>query len=152
MGRRGSKFYFSSCATLACADDVVVASSKPEPLQSLVSTSEDYGSMERYEFQLVKSVVLKVNPAENDEDYVWLLNGDPMPVVTESMHVGILRSASTQVTAVQENVKKARRTLYSLMPSGCHGHNGLYNTLISNICSPDSYLWNGSGSSPWKAS
>ena len=41
------------------------------------------------------------------------------------MHIGILRSASTQVTAVQENVKKARRTLYSLMPSGCHGHNGL---------------------------
>ena len=48
-----------------------------------------------------------------------------MPEVTESMHVGILRSASTQVTAVQEKVKKARRTLYSLMPSGCHGHNGL---------------------------
>ena len=48
-----------------------------------------------------------------------------MPVVTESMHVGILRSASTQETAVQENVKKARRTLYSFMPSGCHGHNGL---------------------------
>ena len=65
--------------------------------------------MERYEFQLVKSVVLKVNPAENDEDYVWLLNGEPMPVVTESMHFGILRSASTQVTAVQENVEKARR-------------------------------------------
>ena len=45
--------------------------------------------MERYEFQLVKSVVLKVNPTENDEDYVWLLNGKPMPVVTESMHIGI---------------------------------------------------------------
>ena len=121
----GAKIGEIGCAAPACADDVAVASSKPEPLQSLVSTSEDYGSMERYEFQLVKSVVLKVNPAENDEDYVWLLNGEPMPVVTESMHVGILRSASTQETAVQENVKKARRTLYSLMPSGCHGHNGL---------------------------
>ena len=26
---------------------------------------------------------------------------------------------------MQENVKEARRTLYSLMPSGNHGHNGL---------------------------
>ena len=26
---------------------------------------------------------------------------------------------------MQENVKKARKTLYSLMSSGCHGHNGL---------------------------
>ena len=38
--------------------------------------------MERYEVQLVKSVVLKVNPSENDEDYVWLLNGEPMLDVT----------------------------------------------------------------------
>ena len=113
------------CAAPACADDVAVASSKPEPLQSLVSTSEDYWSIERYEFQLVKSVILKVNPGENDEDYEWLLNGEPMPELRENMHVGILRSASIQVTAVQENVKKARRTLYSLMPFGCHGHNGL---------------------------
>ena len=119
----GAKIDEIGCAT--SADDVAVASSKPEPLQSLVSTSENYGSMERYEFQLVQSVVLKVKQAENYEDYVWLLNGEPMPVVTESMHVGIVRSASTQVTAVQENVTKARRTLYSLMPSGCHGHNGL---------------------------
>ena len=56
---------------------------------------------------------------------VWTLNGEPMPVVTESMHVGVLRSASTQITAVAENIKKARQTLYSLMPSGCQGPNGL---------------------------
>ena len=80
--------------------------------------------MEQYDFQLVKRVVL-VNPVKSDEDYVWLLNGESMSVVTESMHVRILRSASTQVTTVQEKVKKARQTLYSLMPYGCHGHNGL---------------------------
>ena len=47
-----------------------------------------------------------------------------MPVVTESMHVGVLRSANTESSAVNENIKKARRTLYNLMPSGCHGNNG----------------------------
>ena len=35
-----------------------------------------------------------------------------------------LRSSNTESSAVNENIKKARRTLYSLMPSGCHGNNG----------------------------
>ena len=39
---------------IGCADHVAVDSSKPGPLQSLVSTSEEYVSMERYDFQLVK--------------------------------------------------------------------------------------------------
>ena len=121
---QGAKIGEICCAAPACADNVAVASSKPDPVQSLVNTSAAYGSMEHYEFQLVKSVILKIDAAEEDQDYVWTLNGEPMPVVTESMHVGVLRSASTQITAVAEN-NKARRTLYSLMPSGCHGHNGL---------------------------
>ena len=112
------------CAAPACADDVAVASSEPDPLQSLVHTSADYGSMERFDFQLVKSVILKVDSNGDDDDYVWTLNGEPMPVVTESMHVGVLRSANTESSAVAENIKKARRTLYSLMPAGCHGNNG----------------------------
>ena len=68
-----------------------------------------------------------------------------MPVVTESMHVGVLRSATTEATAVTENIKKARRTLYSLMPSGCHGHNGLdpvNNTPTTDIYTPGITLRN----------
>ena len=63
---QGTKIGEIGCAAPACADDVAVASSKPDPLQSLVHTSADYGSMEKYEFQLVKSVVLKVDPNTND--------------------------------------------------------------------------------------
>ena len=37
------------------------------------------------------------------------------------MHVGIGRSPDTDENAVAENVKKARRTLYSLMSAGLHG-------------------------------
>ena len=39
--------------------------------------------------------------------------------------MGFLRSADTQETAVRENIQKARHTIYSLMGSGLHGHNGL---------------------------
>ena len=48
-----------------------------------------------------------------------------MPVVTEIMHMGILRSNDTRESAVRENTAKTQRTLYSLMSSGLHGENGL---------------------------
>ena len=41
------------------------------------------------------------------------------------MRVSLCRSADTDETAVAENAKKARRTLYSLMFAGLHGENGL---------------------------
>ena len=41
------------------------------------------------------------------------------------MHMGILRSAETQETAVTYNTQKARHTVYSLMGSSLHGENGL---------------------------
>ena len=41
------------------------------------------------------------------------------------MRVGICQSADTDETAVAKNVKKARRTLYSLMSAGLQSENGL---------------------------
>ena len=73
---------------------------------------------------IVFTQTLKLSSNGDDDDYVWTLNGEPMPVVAESMLVGVLRSANTESLAVAENIKKARRTLYSLMPAGCHGNNG----------------------------
>ena len=88
----------------ACADDVAVASSKTGALQSPVHTSADYGSLERYDFQLIKSVMVKVDPDSDDDDYVWTLNGEPMPEVTESMHVCVLRSAKTELQCYEQFV------------------------------------------------
>ena len=48
-----------------------------------------------------------------------------MPNVSETMHTGMMRSGATEQAASKENIKKARRTLYSLMSSGVHGENGL---------------------------
>ena len=105
-----------------------------------------YGSVKRYEFQLVKSIILKIDPATGDEDYIWTFNGETVHVVTESMHVRVLRSASKESTAVVEDIKKAIRILYSLMPSGCQGHNGVDPETSIYIPSPDicscDCLWN----------
>ena len=40
-------------------------------------------------------------------------------------HTGIMRSSTSEQSAVKENIQKARRTLYSLMSSGLHRENGL---------------------------
>lgn len=51
-----------------------------------------------------------------------------MKKVHSSTHLGIIRSSSMRETReenIEENIKKARRTVYSLMASGLHGHNGL---------------------------
>ena len=58
----------------------------------------------------MKSVVVKIDPDSGDDDYIWTLNGEPMPVVAESMRVGVLRSANTESSAVNENIKKSLST------------------------------------------
>ena len=117
------------CVAPACADDTVVAADCPEVLQSLLDIGVNYSKMERYILQPVKSVVIeilnKLRRSREKSNNSWDLDGDNMPTVDKTMHVGICRSAGTDETAVAENVKKARRTLYSLMSAGLHGENGL---------------------------
>ena len=48
-----------------------------------------------------------------------------MPIVQETTHMGISRSANSQESAVEENLKKAQRTIYALMAAGLQGENGL---------------------------
>ena len=76
----------------------------------------------------MKSVLLKILPTlrgQDPEEADITLKGQPMPVVQETMHMGILRSANSQESSVEENIKKARHTTYAVMAAGLHGENGL---------------------------
>ncbi|VDI53577.1 Hypothetical predicted protein [Mytilus galloprovincialis] len=56
----------------------------------------------------------------------WKLNDTVMPVVDKASHIGITRSQNNSAqTTVEENLKKTRRAIYSLMGTGLHGENGL---------------------------
>ena len=70
-------------------------------------------------------ILNKLRRSREKSNNSWDLDGDNMPTVDKTMHVGICCSADTDESAVAENVKKARRTLYSLMAAGLHGENGL---------------------------
>ena len=101
----------------------------PELLQTLLDIGVDNSKMERYILQPVKSVILEIlnrlRRCSREVSFTWDMNGIKMPKVDKTMHVGICRSANTDESAVAENVKKARRTMYSLMSAGLHGENGL---------------------------
>ena len=116
-----------------CADDVAIGADKKWILQSLINIGVDFSCMECYLLQPVKRVILQillnVSQAE-EEDMSLTVNGVPVPVVEEVMHMGILRAADTQETTVRENIQKARRTIYSFVGSGLHGHNHYENTPI----------------------
>ena len=117
------------CSCPACCNDVTFTSDEPEELQVLVSEGEDYVGMERFLLQPIKSVVMpipgKTRKTMDSDTFTWTINGEPMPVVQDATHMGIKRSAVSNEPTVEENIKKARKTMYSLMGPGLHGHNGL---------------------------
>ena len=94
----------------------------------MVSSAVDNSEMELYLIQPEKSVILPVNSnfrSCQTGDIAINIGSKPMPIVSESMHMRILRSANSQESVIQENIKKARRTIHSLMGAGLHGENGL---------------------------
>ena len=100
--------------------------------QTLVNASTDFAGMERYFLQANKSVVVTVTPKDSKGDVgcvkPLLMNGKEMKNAETAMHLGIHRTSTLSKTSelnVEENLKKARRVVYSLMSSGMHGHNGL---------------------------
>ena len=118
------------CAAPTCADDMLVLTDEEVTMQSLLNMAVDNSILEKYLLQPVKSVLLYIlnitaRRSTTEVKPQMLLKGETMPVVSETMHMGILRSNDTQESTVRENTTKAQRTLYSLMASGLHGENGL---------------------------
>ena len=118
------------CVVPGCADDAAVLAENKRILQLLVDivVNKIYSVMDRFLLQPIKSVLLQIfNHLKQCpiDDTVVKMKDQPMQIVEEAMHMGILRSADTQETAVAYNIQKARCTVYSLMGSGLHGENDL---------------------------
>jgi hypothetical protein len=49
-----------------------------------------------------------------------------MPVVEKSTHIGVHKfNKNSALLTIEENIKKARKTVYNLMGSGLHGRTGV---------------------------
>ena len=130
----GAKIGKVICNTSACADDVTLNSFNEMESQVLIDTAAEYAKQERYQLQHSKtnSIRMHSNRKQNSSGQQNLnslqINGQPINDTKEAPHIGLLQSdtiAKTMEINVEQNIKKSRRTTYSLMTSGLHGYNGL---------------------------
>ena len=114
-----------NCAAPTAADDIAAMSDEPESLQTLVGTSDDFSRMEHYLLQPEKSVVMPIPGTKKSKDIAkdkkWTIYGKEMPVVTEAMHMGLRRTSGAEEITINENIKKSRRSFYSLMSANLQG-------------------------------
>ena len=127
------------CRAPTCADDVLLMTDDPDELQLMLDIAFDYSGMENYLLQPVKSVIVVAEPSKRASskatagkgDREWNLGGVPMPQVESTTHMGMPRGTVKFATEeITVNIQKARRSMYSLMPAGLHGENGLSQTVV----------------------
>ncbi|CAC5415022.1 unnamed protein product [Mytilus coruscus] len=90
----------------------------------------DYEYMEGYELQPTKSVVLNISHKQRKQEFnnqTFKMGPNDMPSIEKVTHLGIIRITSLKgnmIAYVEENIKKARRSVYILLVGGFHDHNG----------------------------
>ena len=102
-----------NCCAPACADDITLTASNPKDAQVLIDIAVDYSHREGYNLQPTKSVVLPLkanNSKKLKHDQLYTMDGQEMPVVEKTTHIGITRSANNSVmTTIEENIKKSQK-------------------------------------------
>ena len=97
-------------------------------MQTLITTVENYSQHEKYLLQPAKYKFLKSGKQKVQDDNELILNDTAIKSANTAVHLGITHNSNhrkTIPTHIQENISKARRTMYSLMGTGLHGKNGL---------------------------
>ena len=119
----GAKIGYFNCAAPTCADDVAILCDSPQDLQIIINMAYNYSCTERYKLQ---PPIYPDRKKKREERFVWTIGDSRMPVVGKATHVGILRtSVPNDPDSIYENIQKAKRAIYSLLPAGFHGKNGL---------------------------
>ena len=87
-----------SCVARTCAGNMAILSDRRDVLQSLIDMAVDYSYMELNLLQPTKSVILEI-PGKSRQaantDVTKCMKDQPLPIVSETMHMGILRSTNT---------------------------------------------------------
>ena len=104
------------------ADDLALISPSTHQMQISLDVTQTDAMRERYKFNTTKTKTVSVNCKIPP---LLLLNNNPLGSSQSETHVGIARTANnTNKETVQNRVKRARQTSYSLMGAGLHGLNG----------------------------
>ncbi|MES9881858.1 MAG: reverse transcriptase family protein [Sedimenticola sp.] len=119
---------YTGCPT--CADDVLLMSSSSEELQLMLHLASSYSQEHRYIIHPQKSAVVRIatNSAHQKSELVseWKIGHTDILVQTEARHLGLIRTQRHEgARNIEDRIKLARRTLYSLMKAGVHGTSGI---------------------------
>ena len=110
----------------AVADDLLYLSSTPEMLQLMFGVGHRYSQQNHYKIHPTKTKIVENNCGKKESDYVWTLGDTQIHSSEETTHLELKRTVSGECEInVNDRIKSARRTKYSLMNSGYHGTNGL---------------------------
>ncbi|CAC5401873.1 unnamed protein product [Mytilus coruscus] len=91
----------------------------------------EFSCHEHFKVQPQNSVVIQIKDRKTkhtNSSIELRLKDSILPNADKAVHLGIQRSKTDQETienTVNDNITKARRTVYSLMSAGFHGNNGL---------------------------
>ena len=122
-------------ATPTCADDELLLSKDKYELATLTEVQAAYANQERYVLSSQKSKIVIFNRKKGDKEEcldMCTLNGKMVETVDTYTHIGVVRHGkpSTNLSlAIEEAIKTARKTAYSLMGAGFHGMNGINPTV-----------------------
>ena len=123
LGLRIGTVYIG-CPT--CADDIALLALSPDELQLMLYEALNYSKKNRYQIHPTKSCVIDISIYKLDENLEWSLGDNQLKLSDSAVHLGITRAGKKESSInVNDRVKLARRTSYSLMNTGLHGANGL---------------------------
>ena len=123
LGLRIGTVYIG-CPT--CADDIALLALSPDELQLMLYEALNYSKKNRYQIHPIKSSVVDISIYKLNEELKWSLGENLMQLSESAAHLGIIRAGKKESAInVNDRIRLARRTSYSLMNTGLHGVNGL---------------------------
>ena len=111
-----------------CCDDLAALAKTRLALQIMLDIVEYYKNRQKYCIQTTKSsnlpLHLCIESKKSSNDSIVTLDGEEIPNVAETIHLGIDRNLGSQ-TDIKKKVQLGRRAMYSLMGAGAYGNSGL---------------------------
>jgi hypothetical protein len=98
-----------------------------EEIQTMLDIAYKYSCQHKYNIHPQKSALIKTerNKMKSLTEPVKL-GENPLQTVNQTVHLGIIRANKNETNLnIQEHISIARKTLYSLIPVGLNGKNGL---------------------------
>ena len=118
------------CYISGCAGYLAVNVNSRREGQVLVNALTDHAILDWYLLHVDKRVMVAVTPRDSNNivntGESLTMNGKKMKTVDLAMYLRIHPTNTISKNSelnIEENLKKARRVVYSLMSSGMHGHN-----------------------------